>query len=251
MNCSEFEENLSSFLEGGLSRPAYKAAAEHAMKCPLCHSLLNDVKESMAACRSIGDARAPLTRLEARILANTVPQSEMHCTEFEGHLTDYLDGFLPAPLFHRWERHAVLCGDCTDLPGTVVRSLAAIVTLKLEELPVPAGLNERILLATIGSEPATAVKPSLKSRIWDAIGDIRIPISVPQLAPVALMLMFAFLFVSQTVSADGSLSDVYLKSISVAEETYRQSAEAFRGSPSTIGGPQAVDTNSTTGEEHR
>jgi hypothetical protein len=43
------------------------------------------------------------------------------------------------------------------------------------------------------------------------------------------MLTFAFLFVSQTVSADGSLGNVYIKSVQLAERTYQQSADAWNG----------------------
>jgi len=45
-----------------------------------------------------------------------MPETAMACEEFELFLTDYLDGFLPASLYHRWERHAALCGQCTELP---------------------------------------------------------------------------------------------------------------------------------------
>ena len=55
------------------------------------------------------------------------------------------------------------------------------------------------------------------------------PISVPQLAPVAMMMGFAFLFFTQAVSADGSLSDVYAKSFQLAEQTYEQGAAAWNG----------------------
>ena len=44
-----------------------------------------------------------------------------------------------------------------------------------------------------------------------------------------MMMMFAFLVFSQTVSADGSLSDVYAKSFQLAEQTYEQSAAAWNG----------------------
>ena len=43
------------------------------------------------------------------------------------------------------------------------------------------------------------------------------------------MLTFGFLFISQAVSADGTLTDVYNKSFEIAESTYRQSAQAFGG----------------------
>lgn len=245
IDCSTFEESISDYLERTLSNSAHKAVAEHALKCPLCHTLLNEVKESLAACRELAAIESPLTLLEARILSKTMPETSMQCEEFESHLTDYLDGFLPAQLFHRWERHAVLCDDCTDLPGTVVRSLAALVTYKLDELPIPAGLNERILQSTLGSEIAVGANDPLMGRIMDWIREIRFPISVPQLAPVAMMLMFAFLFISQTVSADGTLSDVYSKSIQIAEQTYRQSSEAFSGT--SDGQPRTAEpANGTT-----
>lgn len=229
IDCSAFEESISDYLEKSLSTQMHKAVAEHALKCPLCHSLLNEVKESLAACRELAAVESPMTLLEARILSKTMPEAAMKCEEFEDHLTDYLDGFLPAAVFHRWERHAVLCNDCTDLPGTVVRSLATLVSFKMEELPLPDGLHQRILMQTIGTENAAEAKVSLATQVVEWVRGIRIPISLPQLAPVALMLVFAFLFLSQAISTDGSISDIYAKSIQVAEQTYRQSSEAFRG----------------------
>ena len=227
IDCTVFEESLSDYLEKALDRSQHKAMAAHALQCPLCHALLNDVKEAVKACRTLSEPTPALSRLEARILASTVPDATINCREFEEHLTDYLDGFLPATVFHRWERHAVLCDECSDLPGVVVRSLAAIVNYKLDELPVPDGLHARILAQTLGTERAKEVKPSLSSRFGEWVRGLRWPISVPQLAPVAGMLLVAFLAFSQTVSADGSLTDVYAKSYKLAEETYRQGAEVF------------------------
>ena len=230
IDCTRFEELLTDYLDKALSGSRYKSVAEHAMSCPICHTLLNDVKGTLAACRELAEPKLPLTRLEAKILASTIPNSALHCEEFENYLTDYLDGFLPAKIFHRWERHAVLCDECTDLPGAVVRSLAALVMYKAEELPVPMGLHERILQATIGSSlRVTPAKASAVQRFKDWVSGLSFPISVPQLAPVAMMSFFAFFVFSQTVSADGSLSDVYAKSFQLAEQTYKQSADALNG----------------------
>ena len=229
INCTKFEESLTDYLDKTLDRATFKAVAEHAISCPLCHSLLNEVKGALAVCRELAEPKLPLTRLEAKILASTVPNSALHCEEFENYLTDYLDGFLPAQTFHRWERHAVLCNDCTDLPGAVVRSLAAIVAYKADELPLPAGLHERIMQQTVGTSRAQDAKASFADRFKEWARGFSFPISVPQLAPVAMMMMFAFLVFSQTVSADGSLSDVYAKSFRLAEQTYQQGADAFNG----------------------
>jgi len=229
VNCSQFEELLTDYLDKALDVATQSAVAEHAIGCPLCHGLLNDVKESLRVCQTISAPKMSMTRLEARVLSMTMPETAMSCEDFEGYLTDYLDGFLPAAVFHRWERHAVLCRTCEDLPGMVVRSIAACYTYKMDELAVPAGLHERILNMTIGTERAAEVKASWGSRLVEAIRGLSFPVPVPQLASVAMMLMVAFMIFSQTVSADGSFTGVYQKSVELAESTYQQSAEAFKG----------------------
>lgn len=229
LNCSEFEEFLTDYLDKTLDGDTHKAVAAHALRCPLCHSLLNEIKDALDICHEMATPKAPMTRLEARILNMTMPQTAMSCEEFEEHLTDYLDGFLPAKLFHRWERHAVLCEKCTDLPGEVVRSIATCYTYKMEELPIPAGLHAKILQSTIGTEEAKAVRASRTSELIEWVRGLRFPIHIPQLAPVAMMLLLAFFIFSQSVSADGSLADVYQKGYTLAEQTYHQSAEAWEG----------------------
>lgn len=234
VSCSTFEELLTDYLDKTLESPAHKAVAAHAMRCPLCHSLLNDVKESLEVCRKITVPSVSVTKLEARVLSMTMPETAMACDDFECSLTDYLDGFLPASVFHRWERHAALCTGCEDLPGMVVRSIAACYTYKMDELAVPSGLQERILNLTMGTEKAAEVKASWASQIGEWMRGLSFPIGIPQLAPVAMMLTFAFLIFSQTVSADGSISGVYLTGVELAEQTFQQSADAWNGKPAVL-----------------
>lgn len=229
LKCSEFEEFLTDYLDGTLDRQTHKAVAAHALRCPLCHALLNEVKDALSLCHEITAPKASMTHLEARILTMTAPETAMSCTQFEEHLTDYLDGFLPAMLFHRWERHAVLCEKCTDLPGEVVRSIAACYTYKMEEMPIPAGLHEKILQSTLGTTRAKAVKSSWTAQASEWMRGFRFPISVPQLAPVAMIMLFAVLFFGPTVSADGSFGGVYQKSFELAEQTYKDSTNAVLG----------------------
>jgi len=235
INCSTFEELLTDYLDKTLESMAHKSVASHALACPLCHALLNDVKESLEICRNITAPVTTMTRLEARVLSMTMPETAMACEDFEGHLTDYLDGFLPASIFHRWERHAALCTSCEDLPGMVVRSIAACYTYKMDELAVPSGLHERILNLTLGTAQAEQVKASWTKRAAAWWSDLSIPLPIPQLAPVAMMLMFAFLMFSQTVSADGTLAGVYQESLTLAKNTYQQGADAWNGTPADTG----------------
>jgi predicted anti-sigma-YlaC factor YlaD len=227
--CSEFEELLSDYLEATLERSTHKAVAAHALRCPLCHSLLNEVKDALEVCHDLAVPNVSMTHLEARILSMTAPETAMECDKFEDYLTDYLDGFLPAPIFHRWERHAVLCEDCTDLPGEVVRSIAACYSYKAEELELPEGLHNRILEATIGTAEAKKVKASWVSQATEWVRGFSLPIPVPQLAPIAFILLFAFLTFNQSVSADGTFGGVYQKSFELAEKTYQQGADIVLG----------------------
>ena len=79
INCSEFEENLTDYLDNTLDRQTRKAVAAHALRCPLCHSLLNEVKSALEVCHEIAVPKTPLTPLEARILSMTMPETAMVC----------------------------------------------------------------------------------------------------------------------------------------------------------------------------
>src|SRR4026207_2528661 len=186
MDCKAFEERLSDYLEHTVEKEVRRAMAAHSLKCPLCHALMNEVKNTIAACRKVAEPKPALTRLDAQILARTMPSAAIDCEEFEAYLTDYLDGFLPANVYHRWERHAVLCDECTDLPGDVVRALGAVVAYKTDEMPVPFGLHERILQYPLSGERPRSAKSSFWQDVMAGVQSIRLPISVPQLAPVAM-----------------------------------------------------------------
>jgi hypothetical protein len=97
-----------------------------------------------------------------------------------------------------------------------------------EELPVPAGLNERILQATLGTVVPHEVKAPWTSRVASAMRLWLDPIVSPQLATVATMLLVAVLVMANTVSADGSISGVYEAGLKIAEETSRNSNTEFR-----------------------
>jgi hypothetical protein len=218
MLCHEFEDQLTDYLDGSLEAQVNRAFAEHAMRCPVCHDLLSEVKNTLLACLA---SEAPLagTGLEARILLQTMPETALTCSAFEEYLTDYLDGFLMAPLYHRWERHAALCAGCSELPGAVVRAIGACYTYKQDELTVPAGLEARILQSTIGNVLPQEVRAPLKSRLIEWLRGTLDPIVSPQLASVATMLLVSVFVLTNTVSTDGSVGGIYHASLQLAERT--------------------------------
>ena len=218
MLCHEFEDQLTDYLDGALGVQANKNFAEHAMRCPVCHDLLSEVKNTLAAC-SASEAPFAGAGLEARILLSTIPETAITCADFEEHLTDYLDGFLLAPLYHRWERHAAMCTSCSELPGDVVRAIGACYTYKQDELTVPAGLEARILLSTIGNVLPQQVRAPFTARLIEWVRGALDPIVSPQLATVATMLLVSVFVLTNTVSTDGSVSGIYLASLQLAERT--------------------------------
>ncbi len=217
MLCDDFENRLTDYLDGTLGGDANRAFAEHALRCPVCHETLSEVKNTMQACSSAKSLEPPRD-LEARILLSTMPETAMSCEDFEESLTDYLDGFLPASLYHRWERHAILCGKCNELPGEVVRAIGTCYLYLAEEKPVPVGLNERILQATLGSGLVHEIRAPFSERLAAWLRLLLDPIVSPQLATVATMLLVAVFVLTNTVSADGSISGVYSASIRLAEQ---------------------------------
>lgn len=228
MLCADFEDRLTDYLDGALDAVENRAFAEHALRCPVCHELLSEVKNTLQACRTT-EAPAPSRELEARILNVIAPETAMTCEEFEDYLTDYLDGFLPAPLFHRWERHAALCDRCTELPGSVVRAIGACYTYINEERAVPFGLHAKILQATLGTTSAEEIRAPFGARIAARLRMWLDPIVSPQLATVATMLLVAVLVLTSTVSADGSIGGMYRAGVKLVGQTYEQSSPAARG----------------------
>lgn len=252
MLCVDFETLLTDYIEGVVGPETNRLMGEHAMRCPICHETLSAVRSTMAACRTAA-VPAPSRELEARILQRTVPETAMNCDEFEELLTEYLDGFLPAHLYHRWERHAALCDSCTELPGAVVRAIGACYTYISEEKPVPAGLNERILQATLGTVTPQEIKAPWRARAASRFRLWLDPIMSPQLATVATMLLAAVLVLSSTVSADGSIGGVYNAGVQLAVQTSGQtqvlSGEVKPLSPEENSPPAAPEQQQGTDQQ--
>ena len=53
INCTQFEELLTDYLDKTLDASINSAVGAHAMGCPVCHTLLNDVRQGLDACRVI------------------------------------------------------------------------------------------------------------------------------------------------------------------------------------------------------
>ena len=198
----------------------------------------------MQACRAAGVLEPPRD-LEARILLSTMPETAMTCEDFEECLTDYLDGFLPASSIPSMGTSRAALSRCTELPGEVVRAIGTCYIYLGEEKPIPAGLNERILQATFATELRQEIRASFGERMASWLRVWLDPIISPQLATVATMLLVAVFVLTNTVSADGSISGVYSASLRLAERSTGNNGgikEITKGLKELVGGQR----NSTT-----
>jgi predicted anti-sigma-YlaC factor YlaD len=253
MLCTEFEDRLTDYLDGALEGETQTAFAEHALRCPVCHELLNEVRNTVVECRADTPPQ-PSPGLEARILLKTAPETSMTCEEFEEYLTDYLDGFLPASLYHRWERHAALCGNCSDLPGQVVRAIGACYSYISEEKLLPAGLHARILHATLGTTEAELVRAPFGARVAEWLRGWLDVLVTPQLATVATMLLLAVLVGTSTLSPDGSINGMYKASLSLVERTSKYGAshadELKRATTGLVTTPSPQQNNGSNSQQN-
>ena len=110
-----------------------------------------------------------------------------------------------------------------NFPVKSSRAIGACYTYISEERPLPAGLNERILQATLGTVTPQEIKAPWTSRAASRFRSWLDPIISPQLATVATMMLAATVVLTSTVSADGSISGVYAAGLQLAERTGAQS----------------------------
>ena len=94
--------------------------------------------------------------------------------------------------------------------------------LQTHEFGLPAGLNQKILDATIG-DTSVAAKVSVAARVRDWLNG-RSYLSRHPACSLAMMLVFAVLVFTQTVSSDGSIAGIYFNKRELAEETYPKGA---------------------------
>lgn len=147
IDCVQFEELISDYLECGLARAERRSFAEHLLACRDCHLIFNDVRDSMAACHHLNASPAPegfqFADINQRILKATSAGAMLSCQTLDALISDYFDGLLEGSYEDLFSAHFTGCESCRRLIEGVRQSLAAP-----EEVEVPEELYYRILAAT-------------------------------------------------------------------------------------------------------
>jgi hypothetical protein len=122
-----------------------------------------------------------------------------------------------------------------------------------EELPVPAGLEARILQSTIGNVLPQQVRAPATSRLIEWLRGALDPIVSPQLATVATMLLVSVFVLTNTVSTDGSVGGIYAASLQLAERTAgsatKNSANGVKQIAGSVNDLMTGDENSGKGKD--
>lgn len=150
MECLQFEELISDYLDCGLARPVRRTFCEHLLACRPCHQLFNDVRETLDACfvireSQVGEAAA-FAGVQQRILGATSAGEMLSCRTLDALISDYFEGLIETSSERIFSEHFAVCESCTRLVKGVRESLA-----EPEIVEVPEGLYGRIFAATVGA----------------------------------------------------------------------------------------------------
>ena len=228
MNCARFEEKLSDYFDGLLAGDEGGLFRAHALQCRSCRSLMDDVKATLRVCRRQDELETP-GPLETALMAISAEPGAFDCIGFEELITEFLDGFVPAPTYHRFEEHAEACGECSTLITGVVYAVAACHSVHtFEEVEVP----ESLIAGMIAMMPEG--KPSLARRATDrfaAFAEHLIPRATQTarwtFATSAALALATFAFLLFGFSDDGTFAGVYRQAQVKASELYTHSTDVY------------------------
>lgn len=228
MDCSRFENALSDYFDGFLVPEDATLFRAHALQCRSCRSLMDDVKSAIGACQQREEIEPP-PLLETTLVAIASEQVGLSCDGFEELMTEFLDGFVPAPMYHQFEEHAQSCDECSTLLTGVVYAVAACHSVHtFEEVDVEEALVARI----IAMMPDRT--PSFARRAADRIAAIagRLMPNTTQSARwtfgTAASLAFAtFALLLFGFSDDGTVSGIYRQAHVKVSELYTQGADVY------------------------
>ncbi len=227
MDCSKFESALSDYFDGLLEVNDSKMFRAHALQCRACRSLMDDVKTAIGACRY--EELEPPPLLESTLASIPSQHQRLGCGGFEELITEFLDGFVPAHTYHRFEEHAETCSGCSGLLTGVVYAVAACHSVHtFEEVDIPEPFVARL----VSLMPQRL--PSLARRVADgfaAVAGQLIPRATQSsrwtFATAASLAFMTFALLLFGFSDDGTVGGIYRQAHVKISELYTQGADVY------------------------
>lgn len=150
MNCGNFQDLLSDYLDGAVDSRTRAECAAHRLVCRDCRELYNDVRVTVQALGSLASATAEPAGLQTRILAATTAGEMLSCNEFDQLIERYFDGVMLAPDHQPFQSHFEHCTKCRRLLSGIEEAIEVCREVKETEVEMPSSLPGRIVMATTG-----------------------------------------------------------------------------------------------------
>lgn len=228
MDCSKFENSLSDYFDGSLAPPQATLFRAHALQCRTCRSLMDDVKTAISACQQSAEIEPP-PLLETTLAAIPSDHQALSCSGFEELTTEFLDGFLPAATYHRFEEHTEDCIECSTLLTGVVYAVAACHSVHtFEEVDVPEPMLARLIAMMPERTPGLARRAA--DHLVRLVGYLlpRTTQSARWTFATAAALTFAtFALLLFGFSDDGTVGGIYRQAHVRVSELYTQGADVY------------------------
>lgn len=257
MDCSSFEEQLTEYLDGQLAPQRASLCASHALQCRVCRQLLDEVRAAVKDVKQGDEIQTP-DGLEAILARIAIDHRPMSCPAFEEIITEFLDGFVPAAVYHSFESHSSDCEKCSTLLTDVVYAVAACHSVHTyEEYAVSESLVERL----------NALMPASKRSLARAFRDAAVVV-MSRLIPTATQgAAWSFTTASLLVFAtcglllfgfsdDKTVGGIYRQAHVKAAELYSQGAGIYAQKHEVVARIQEVSSDlgeiwSTLGGENQ
>lgn len=224
MDCQVFEELITEHLDGELKGSQAVGFRSHQMSCTSCRSLLDDVSEAVGVCVELQEVEPPLELL-SRALVIPALHPPIDCDRFAALVTEFLDGFLEASVYHAFEDHAQSCDGCSETLAGVALAVSACHSVHFsEDMEVPDSLVARILAETSGHGilAKAAARSGLVGRVVAAIRMFGSPAVAPRVATAAVILATFSMLVMRGGLAP---AEIYDNAAKVTSRVYSRSAE--------------------------
>ena len=228
MNCSTFEAQISDFVDGVLAPNEAIIFREHILQCRSCRSLLDEIRGAIEDCKSTIEIEAT-GPLQNALLDIPAIHAALDCAGFQDLITEFLDGFVPASVYHRFEEHAAQCSECSELLTGVVYAVAAAHSVHTyEEIELPSSLIETLIEIAAQRKPGIRVRMAARIRLVAAQMIPRASVRRRwTFATGAALALATFMLLLFGFSDDGSVAGIYRKANLKVAELYSDGADVY------------------------
>ena len=176
MNCQQFQDQLSLYLEGELPNPQRAECAAHRLCCPTCRTLHQEVRGVVDALRRLAvselgappretrsPSAPPSNQLRERILAATTMGEMVSCPGFDRLIEQYYEGVLLAPAHLALQDHFERCVGCRQMMNGIESAMSLCEEARRHPVELSTGWVDRMVAKTRALLPEMGTSSTLET----------------------------------------------------------------------------------------